>query len=126
VPGLVHIFVFFILLAIFEGSYRKYKNMEKPFNETREIITRDEFDDKIFNGEELVLLDDLVLDISKFKTEHPGGRFLLEHNISRDISKFFYGGYSMEPEQGIKPVRHSNIARAIVNDLIVGRLIEKA
>lgn len=70
-----------------------------------------------------MILDDLVLDVSKFKTEHPGGRFLLEHNIGRDISKFFYGGYTLEQGVGLKPVTHSNVARTIVNHIIVGRLI---
>ena len=48
---------------------------------------------------------------------------MLKHNIGRDISKFFYGGYSMEgnlngnPEPGHV---HTNYARIIVNDLIIG------
>ena len=28
--------------------------------------------------------------------EHPGGKFALQQNIGRDISKFFNGGYSLE------------------------------
>ena len=44
----------------------------------------------------MVILDDLVLNVEKFKCEHPGGRFLLEHSIGRDISKYFYGGYTLE------------------------------
>ena len=43
-----------------------------------------------------MILDDLVLDVSKFMGEHPGGLFSLEHNVGRDVSKFFYGGYSLE------------------------------
>jgi cytochrome b involved in lipid metabolism len=27
---------------------------------------------------------------------HPGGKFVIEHNIGRDVSKFFYGGYSLD------------------------------
>ena len=48
---------------------------------------------------------------------------MLRHNIGRDISKFFYGGYNMEGNLSGKPVAghvHSNYARLIVNDLIVG------
>ena len=48
---------------------------------------------------------------------------MLRHNIGRDISKFFYGGYNMEGNLRGKPVAghaHSNYARLIVNDLIVG------
>lgn len=63
-------------------------------------------------GEALCILDDMVLDISKYMKNHPGGKFLISHNIGRDISKFFYGGYAQEnfipkPKTHI----HSNIAR---------------
>ena len=54
--------------------------------------------------------------------EHPGGTFSLSQNIGRDISKFFYGGYSLENKIKVPEHRHSNDARMIVNDLIIGRL----
>ena len=72
------------------------------------------------------MLDDLVLDVSKFKREHPGGRFLIEYNRGRDISKFFYGGYVLETGNGQGPFAHSNVARVIVNGLIVARIDAKA
>ena len=69
-----------------------------------------------------MILDEFVLDIEGFIGHHPGGKFLLEHNISRDISKFFYGGYSLDGNLGAMPARgyvHSTYARRIVNDLII-------
>ena len=74
---------------------------------------------------QLVLLDDLVLDVKSFIGSHPGGKFFLKHNIGKDISKFFYGGYSMEGNLGKKPASghaHSNYARKIVNDLAIGKI----
>jgi len=65
----------------------------------------------------------MVLDISKFILHHPGGKFVLLQNVGRDISKFFYGGYSLENNLGPQPSRgytHSNYAKMIVNSLIVG------
>ena len=47
-------------------------------------------------GEKLVILDDMVLDMSSYAMNHPGGNFSIEHNIGRDVSKFFYGGNSLE------------------------------
>lgn len=47
---------------------------------------------------------------------------MLQHNIGRDISKFFYGGYSFEDNLGANPAggnRHSNYARIIVNDIAI-------
>jgi len=43
-----------------------------------------------------VILDEMVLDLAPFIDHHPGGKFSLVQNIGRDISKFFYGGYSLE------------------------------
>lgn len=64
--------------------------------------------------------------MSRFKWEHPGGSFLLEFHMGKDISKYFYGGYTLENESGLKPYTHSNVARAIVNSLVVGKLKAKA
>lgn len=65
----------------------------------------------------------MVLDVSNFKNHHPGGKFLIQHNIGRDISKFFYGGYSLENFDGNSHnFKHPNFARHIVNDLIIARL----
>lgn len=70
---------------------------EKPFScNTDNSITLEDFEALLKKGEKLVILDDLVLDVSWFMGEHPGGLFTLEHNVGRDISKFFYGGYSLE------------------------------
>jgi len=38
------------------------------------------------------MLDNLVLNVEKYMSSHPGGKFLLESNIGFDISKYFYGG----------------------------------
>jgi hypothetical protein len=78
------------------------------------------------DGEKLVILDDMVLNVTYFMYNHPGGKFALEQNIGRDVSKFFYGGYIMENYTGQGPHRHSNIARLQVNTIIVGRLATKA
>ena len=54
---------------------------------------------------------------------HIGGKFVIKINIGRDISKFFYGGYCLEDNQGPRPAEgqyHSNYARLLVNDLIIG------
>ena len=67
-------------------------------------------------------MDEYVLDVSSWLGSHPGGTFSLKHNIGRDISKFFHGGYSLENVNAVPNVTHSLDARIIANDLIVGRL----
>ena len=67
----------------------------------------------------------MILDVTLFANSHPGGRFLIEKNSGKDISKFFHGGYNQEPLNGGWNHKHSNYARLIVNSLIVARLKEK-
>ena len=71
-----------------------------------------------------MLVDDLVLDVSGFMEDHPGGRFSIEHNIGRDVSKFFYGAYSLESK--VDPHTHTNDARRILNELVVATLEMKS
>ena len=73
----------------------------------------------------MVVLDDLVLDVTKFANSHPGGRFLIEKNRGKDISKFFHGGYNYEPNDGGWEHAHTNYARTIVSDLIIARLEQR-
>jgi hypothetical protein len=85
-------------------------------------MSRDEFESAIANGIPLMILDNLVLNIAEYINNHPGGRFLMRHNIGTDISKYFYGGYCLEGNQGPIPAfghPHSTVARMIINDLIV-------
>jgi len=56
-------------------------------------MTCSEFIQRVEKGERLVILDDMVIDVSDIESNHPGGSYLITHNIGRDISKFFYGGY---------------------------------
>ena len=74
-----------------------------------------------------------MVDLSDFMYSHPGGTHLIEHNIGRDISKFFYGGYSFDgnitkPSDAGKNIKqkekhaHTNIARMIMVKHIIGTL----
>ena len=70
----------------------------------------------------LVIIDNFVLDFGDFNLMHPGGRFTLDKNIGRDISKFFYGGYSMVPSENAVPYTHSIESLKIAKGMIVGTL----
>ena len=60
--------------------------------------------------------------MGKFLDEHPGGKFSLEANIGRDISKYFHGGYSLENKQKVNPHTHSQDARRVVQKYVIGKL----
>ncbi len=78
-------------------------------------MTLVEFNQRIRNREMLIVLDNLVLKVDEFVSAHPGGKFVIQHCVGRDISKFFFGGYSLENSQSSKGHNHSNFARMIVN-----------
>ena len=85
------------------------------------------FEQRVKNGEQLMILDNMVLDVSSFAYSHPGGQFLIDYNIGRDIGKFFYGGYILDGNSdNVKSHNyrnaHSNIARKIVNKLAIASL----
>lgn len=124
--GIAHLAGYLGLLAIFELIYQLLK-LRKPiaFDNTDKTMTLDEFENRIKNGQKLVILDDLVLNVAKFRFYHPGGKFSLDHNVGRDISKFFYGGYVLENKSIMRKHTHSNTARTIVNSLIIAK-IEKS
>lgn len=67
----------------------------------------------------------MVLDVAFFMDDHPGGKFSLKHNVGRDVSKFFYGGYSLENVQKVAHHAHSNDARSIVSRLCIGYIVDK-
>ena len=77
------------------------------------LISTQEFEELIKKGEKLVILDDHVLDVADFMTFHPGTVFSIEHNIGRDVSKFFSGAYSLEnsPGRAVPHHVHSNDAK---------------
>jgi len=114
--GLVAVF------AIFEIRHQYVLSQEVPFVKPVLIITLQEFEERLRKGEKLMILDDLVLDVSEFEKYHPGGRFVINHTVGTDIAKFFYGGYCLEDNLGPKPAfgwRHSNYARYIANDIAI-------
>lgn len=119
--GIVHLLLFFLFLIVIEVAFRVYKSKETPFpkSEFEYRISEEEFRGKIKKGEKLVILDDMVLNVEKFMPNHPGGKFLIEKNIGRDISKYFYGGYSLENQDRVPPHKHSNIARHVVKSLAI-------
>lgn len=122
-------FVFyFCVLAILEYRHQKFLAMEESFVKVQKNMTIHEFEEAVARGDQLVIVDEFVLDIGPFTKHHPGGQFVIKHNIGQDVSKFFHGGYSLEGNLGPAPapgVKHSNYARVIVNDLIIAQLDRK-
>lgn len=89
-------------------------------------MSRTDFDLAVSKGQKLVLVDDLVVNIEEYIDHHPGGKFVLEHTIGQDISKFFFGGFSLEDNSDpkTKGYHHSYAAYSIVNELTIATFEE--
>jgi hypothetical protein len=110
-----------LLCAVFEFHYRKVEDgREIRFKTPIARYSRQQFENMIKEGRKLVTLDDLILDVEQYAEYHPGGAFVINHNVGREVDKYFYGGYALE--DGMLGWRHSNISRKIVNDLSIGVL----
>jgi len=113
-----------IILGALEYFYWKRWYELDDFRLVDTRMSTDQFNAAVQSGSKFVILDNMVVDVADFINHHPGGRFVLTHNIGRDISKFFYGGYNLEGNTGPNPssgYTHSNYARMVVNKLVVAR-----
>lgn len=113
-------------LGILEYFHRRQAKKQDPFILPDGFMTEDEFEANIQRGRKLVILDDLVLDVEDFLPRHPGGRWNIEHNIGKDVAKFFYGGYAndgndIQNRENARSHVHSNFARKAVNGMAIAR-----
>lgn len=103
-----------------EFYYQWMWRQEDRFVYPNRSMSEEEFERRVKEGEKLVILDNMVLDISGYAYAHPGGRHLIDHNIGRDISKFIYGSYTLsgnsdDPKAPTLRHSHSNVARKVAN-----------
>lgn len=119
-----------IVFAIAECWHRSRRNAKDPFVAPETTMTIKEFEEKIKQGQKLWILDNIIVDLSQYAHLHPGGSFVMERTIGADISKFFYGGYALDSNSNVIASgsahiwNHTNIARKIVNQLAVARLVK--
>lgn len=80
----------------------------------------EEFHQWVRAGKNFVVIDNLILDQGSYSNVHPGGKFSIRHTVGRDISKYFYGGFSLlNPEIGRPPYQHSLKALSIAESMVV-------
>jgi len=109
----------FVMEVCHQIFMRKHIQFVRPLT----TITEEEFYAITRKGKRhLLLLDDLVLDATDYAPYHPGGKFIIERTRGTDISKFFYGGYNLEPANNGQNYNHTNYGRIACNSLIIGKL----
>lgn len=115
---------FFVPLIVLEIRHQLFMRQFVKFTTPLVSITEEEFYAITRRGKRhLLLLDDLVLDATDYAPYHPGGKFIIERTRGTDISKFFYGGYNLEPATGGTNYNHTNYGRLACNSLIIGKLV---
>ena len=72
-------------------------------------------------GRKLVIVDNLVIDVSEFIEKHPGGKFILEPYIGRDASFVFNRDQDLKESAYIHS--QSNYARKVLQELAIARLV---
>jgi len=118
---------FVVPLIFMEVRHQIYQRKHIQFVNPMAEITEEEFYGITRrNKRHLVILDDLVLDATDYAPYHPGGKFIIERTRGTDISKFFYGGYNLEPLTNGENYNHTNYAREACNSLIIGRIVHDA
>lgn len=118
---------FVVPMVILEVRHQLYMRKHVQFAAPLTVITEEEFYAITRRGKRhLLLLDDLVLDATDYAPYHPGGKFIIERTRGTDISKFFYGGYNLEPLTNGKNYNHTNYARVACETLIIGKMHRSA
>jgi len=75
--GILDIIVFFGLWGLMEFYFRRYCKVYVPYDDPKLEMSSEEFYDRIKKGEKLVMLNDMVLNVSKYQFNHPGGKFVI-------------------------------------------------
>ncbi|KAJ3305605.1 hypothetical protein HDV03_001250 [Kappamyces sp. JEL0829] len=94
----------------------KIKHLSKGLIWTDEtklpVWTFEEYKEEAKASQALILIDGYAVDISEFKSEHPGGEKLVTNYIGKDATKSFYGVLN----------NHTKSARQIMKDLRVAKV----
>ena len=82
------------------------------------IMGCSDINSRLLKGERLIILDDMVLDVSRFS--HPGGMKFIDISIGRDVSRFFYGSQSLLGR--LNEVIHPDYAKIVARRMAIGRI----
>ncbi|KAJ3312084.1 hypothetical protein HDU93_005068, partial [Gonapodya sp. JEL0774] len=98
-------------------------------------MTWDDVNNAVLEGEQLIVIDDIIYHIESFLSVHPGGTRGLKAYIGQDASRVFAGAEPMSAAPSEKPQAdlhlpsivhaHSRVARYQLQSMEYGRLVER-
>ena len=119
----IQLAISFVLLVSLEIWHRfanhKMINSHK-FAKSLPDMSIMEYESKVKSGSLIVTFDNLVLDVSKYQYEHPGGASLLALNIGRDVGCYFVGSFTQNPSY--HTVVHSTWAFDACKDIAIAKI----
>jgi hypothetical protein len=71
--GIIHIIVFFFFWIALEIRHQFAIRSKVNSSDRYKLMTLKEFNQMISEGRKLVILDDLILDVQRYISDHPGG-----------------------------------------------------
>jgi len=71
-------------------------------------------------GMKWAMLDNKVFEFKNFN--HPGGNFMMDKIIGREVGRFLYGAYGLEIPEGTKQHSHSILALRVIQDNFIGTI----
>lgn len=72
---------------------------------------------KAFPNIKWVMVNNEIYDLTNF--QHPGGNFIIEQCVGREVGRFFFGAYGLESTK-LTPYAHSQSALDILPQYYVG------
>ena len=85
-------------------------------------MSPDEFLMQVRGGKQWAMYNQYVVDVTSLLSSHPGGRFVIEKNIGREIGKYLYGAYTVE-SSSMSPHAHTRYAFDAMKRLIIGKIV---
>jgi hypothetical protein len=98
------------LILLFQSRFSNAKDDDArklPF------FTQKELEIRIAEGQQWVIIHDVIYEISSFMERHPGGSKIISDNIGKDVSMFFGGVDKELIQSGKNAVTHSHSRLAL-------------
>jgi len=63
-----------------------------PNGDRLPLWTKEQFDEKVKNGESLIIVDGIAHQVASFVDQHPGGKHFILSHLGQDVTDLFEGG----------------------------------
>lgn len=94
---------------------KKYRKSTKKVVKELPMFTMVDFNDRVLQGDKLVIAGDAVIDVSEYIHVHPGGSKLIRESIGTDVTKELMGATVIRQGQEMKYHKHGVVAWRVLH-----------